>query len=222
MRKRLFLFLVIHFLYVIPFHESPCHQQVIVIIDPAGDVKRPGRQIGDSFERGLTLQCAEKIKEMVELKAPHINVIITRMPGDSVYDLQNASLSNRLNADLFINLNFYYCQETKPTLFLYQFSYGNDFVQLPQELICNTYDQAYRINKIKTDEIVTQFKQILSGQKYQPLFMVPGLYQIPLKPLIGVIAPSISIEVGLKNKDMWLSYCKPIAQSIITVMDSRI
>src|SRR5207244_3933134 len=115
-----------------------------------GDAKRIGRKIGDGFERGLTLQCAEKIKEVIEHQAPYIKIIITRMPGDTVYELQNASLSNRLNADLFINLNFYYCQETKPILFLYQFSYGTHFA-CQQGLAFHTYDQAYIKNKNRTD-----------------------------------------------------------------------
>lgn len=216
-----FLFFLLNTLCVHSIHDS-YRAQRIIIIDPAGDAKRTGRSIGDSFERGLTLQCAEKIKEMIEVQAPYIKVIITRMPGDIVYDLQNASLSNRLNADLFINLNFYYSQETKPTLFLYQFSYGNDFAQCQQGLACNTYDQAYRINKIKTDEIAALLKQTLSDQKYQSLFTVAGVYSLPIKPLIGIVAPSITIEAGLKSKEMWLSYCQPIAHSIIAVMNIRI
>ena len=81
-------------------HNKKPIQQRIVVLDPAGDAKRTGRRIGDSFERGLTLQCAEKIKEIIEARSSHIKVVITRMPGDNVYDLQNASLSNRIHADL--------------------------------------------------------------------------------------------------------------------------
>lgn len=215
-----FLFFLLSTLCVHSIHDS-YHLQRLVIIDPAGDAKRTGRCIGDSFERGLTLQCAEKIKEIVELQAPHIKVIITRMPGDIVYDLQNAALSNRLNADLFINLNFYYCKETKPTLYVYQFSYGNDFAPLQSGLALHTYDQAYRINKTKTDEIARLFKGSLLDTKYQSLFILSGIHQTPIKPLIGIVAPSISIEAGLKNKEMWLSYCQPIVSSIIAVMNTR-
>src|SRR5579863_2631895 len=79
------------------------HQrEYIVILDPAGDAKRTGRQISDSFERGITLQCVEKIKTILE-RVPYVKVIISRLPGDTVYELQNASLANRLQADLFIN-----------------------------------------------------------------------------------------------------------------------
>lgn len=197
------------------------YTQRIIIIDPSGDAKRTGRKIGDNFERGLTLQCAEKIKEMIEAQTSHIKVIITRMPGDVVYDLQNASLANRLNADLYINLNFYHCQETKPTVFLYQFSYGADFACCNQSLTLNTYDQAYRINKTVTDEISQHLKKFLVLPKYQGLFSVDGVYALPIKPLIGIVAPSISIEAGLKNKELWVNYVEPLVRGILAVVDEK-
>jgi N-acetylmuramoyl-L-alanine amidase len=211
-----FVFLMI-VLWTLPFYEKP-HAQHVIIIDPAGDAKRTGRKIGDNFERGLTLQCAEKIKELIEAQAPHIKVIITRMPGDIVYDLQNASLANRLHADLFINLNFYHCQETKPTLFLYQFSYGADFACCNQGLALNTYDQAYRVNKTVTDEITQHLKKFLMQSKYQTQFTVEGVYTLPIKPLIGIVAPSVTIEAGLKNKEAWVHYVEPLVQGIIGVI----
>lgn len=192
--------------------------QRVVILDPAGDAKRTGRRIGDNFERGLTLQAAEKIKEMLGERAPHIKVVITRMPGDIVYDLQNASLANRIHADLFINLNFYYTQETKPTVFLYQFSYGNDFAQGESGLVLHNYDQAYLINKQVTDAMGQLFKKALAEQKYQSLFTVASLCSMPIKPLIGIVAPSIAIEAGLKNKELWHHYVEPLANAIIAVL----
>jgi N-acetylmuramoyl-L-alanine amidase len=204
--------------YVLPIYET-YQTQWLVILDPSGDVKRTGRKIGDNFERGLTLQCAEKIKEYIEQHAPYIKVIITRMPGDTIYDLQNASLSNRLQADLFVNLNFYHSQETKPTLFLYQFSYGNDFACCNQSLTLRSYDEAYKINKQITDEMLQLFKASLSQHTYQSMFTVAGIYALPIKPLIGIVAPSVCIEMGLKNKESWINYVEPLAQSIIGVLE---
>ena len=191
-----------------------------VILDPAGDAKRTGRRIGDSFERGLTLQCVEKIKEIIANDAPHIKVIITRMPGDIVYDLQNASLANRINADLFINLNFAHSHETKPTIYLYQFSYGNDFVAQQQGLQLHSYEAAYLINKHTTDVACQVFKKELSASQWQSLFSVAAASALPIKPLIGIVAPSISIEAGLKNKELWHHYCEPIAHAIIAAVDA--
>jgi len=197
-------------------HEMQ-RKQYLVIIDPAGDAQHTGRHIGDAFERGLTLQCAEKIKEIIEQRDSSIKVIITRMPGDVVYELQNASLSNRVHADLFINLHFYYTQETKPTFFLYRFSYGNDFACL-QGLSFNSYDQAYRINKEKTDIISILLMKELSQSQYHSLYTINGSYALPLKALIGVIAPAFTLEMGLKSKEAWQSYAEPLAQAIITTL----
>jgi len=214
------LLFILAIFYISPISERH-RAHYIVVIDPFGDAKRTGRRIADSFERGLTLQCAEKIKEFIEQQVPHIKVVITRMPGDIVYDLQNASLANRIDADLFINLNFYYTQETKPTVSLYQFSYGNDFAACSQGLVFNTYDQAYRINKGETDMMCQAFKTVLSQQHYQSLFTVAGVYSLPIKHLIGIVAPSIAIEAGLKHKELWLSYVEPIAHTIIAMADEN-
>lgn len=208
-------------LCVVITHSSALRdkQQRIVVIDPSGDAKRVGRSIGDSFERGLTLQAVEKIKEMIEERAPHIKVIVTRMPGDTVYDLQNATLTNRLQADLFINLNFYYTQETKPTMYIYQFSYGNDFAFCEQGIALHTYDQAYRINKDQTTILAELCKKELTQQQYQSIYMVSGPYSLPIKPLIGVIAPSIAFDLGLKSKDWWKYYTEPLVNGIIALID---
>jgi hypothetical protein len=190
----------------------------IVILDPAGDAKRTGRNINDSYERGLTLQYAEKIEEYIEAGYPHISVMITRAPGDTIQDLQNASLANR-KADFFVHLSMYHCKETKPTLFLYQFSYGNDFAPLTSELTLYPYDEAYRINKNQTDQICHLFKEQLSQQCYQPLWNIEGIYAIPIKPLIGIMVPCIACEIGVKNKDSLSMYVEPMAHSIVKLFD---
>lgn len=217
-KKLIFCVSIIGVIVAIPLQDNHPVQRVIVI-DPAGDVKRTGRRIGDSFERGLTLQCAEKIKEIITRDAPHIKIIITRMPGDNVYDLQNASLANRIHADLFMNLNFYHTQETKPTLYLYQFSYGNDFGCGAQGITLHSYDQAYRINKETTDVVCQLFKKELSEHAYHSLCTVAGPYKLPIKPLIGIVAPAIAIEVGLKGKDLWHCYSDALAHVLINVLD---
>ena len=195
-------------------------KEFILVLDPAGDAKRTGRAIGDAFERGLTLQCAEKIKSLLEERCSYIKVVITRLPGDSVYDLQNASLSNRINADLFISLHFYQTQDTKPTLFLYQFSYGNDFATHNADyLALNTYDQAYKINKYTTDNLAHLFRTQLTQQRYVSLFSLSGPHALPIKPLIGITAPGIALEAGLKNKEAWHLFAEPLTDAIMAVIE---
>src|SRR5436190_20786936 len=115
------------------------HTPSIIIIDPTGDAHKTGRVIFDTFERGLTLQCAEKIKHILDHTHSHLSTIITRLPGDIVYELQNASLANRTNADLFISLNFYATYDAKPTVTVYHFSYGDDFSRPQNNLVLYSY-----------------------------------------------------------------------------------
>lgn len=195
-------------------------KEYTIILDPSGDAKRTGRTIGDSFERGLTLQCAEKIKSMLEEKHPHITVVITRIPGDIVYDLQNASLSNRINADLFISLNFYATTDAKPTLYVYQFSYGNDFAINNSDLTFLPYDQAYKINKTTTDAITQLCCAQLNNSTYNSLFSLSGPHSLPIKPLLGITTPSIAFETGLKNKDLWYIFVEPLVNTISAIVET--
>jgi hypothetical protein len=66
-----------------------------------------------------------------------------------------------------------------------------------------------------TDDIAQRFKQSLSDQKYNAMCTVAGVYKIPIKPLIGVVAPSIAIDAGLKNKESWMQYAELLAHAII-------
>lgn len=213
-----FLFTVLIFIFIFSFSfdtQETNKKNFIVILDPAGDAKRVGRNIGDIYERGLTLQFAEKIKEYIHSHYSDITVLLTRSPGDIIQNLQAASLANQRKADFFIHLTFYHSTETKPTFFLYQFSYGNDFAPLPSELAMYPYDEAYRMNKTQTDGRCALFKEQLSQASYQSLWNIAGIYSLPIKPLIGIAIPCITCEIGVKNKDSLAMYIEPMADSIV-------
>lgn len=43
-----------------------CAHQITIIIDPAGDANHALREIDDTYERGLTLQCAQALKKKLK------------------------------------------------------------------------------------------------------------------------------------------------------------
>ncbi len=197
-------------------HQYNMSQQnlFLIMLAPAGDAKHIGRKIGDSFERGITLQYAEQLKKIVEEQCPSVAVIISRFPGDIISPLQNASFANRLQVDLFISIHFYQTAETKPQLHLYQFSYNDDFITPQSAISFYHYDQAHLFNKKQTNTWATYIKQMCKEDQYQKLFIVKDICKLPFKPLIGVTSPAIGIEIGLKNAPDWQQYLAPIAQSI--------
>lgn len=187
---------------------------ITIMLDPAGDAKTTGRTIQDSLERSITLQYAEEIKKILTNRNPHMRVSITRQPGEIIYPLQQASFANRMQPDLYININFYHEAGTKPHIYIYHFSYGDDFITHTHGLALYPYDQAHLFSRKKTLAYGIHMCNILKQPAYDKLFTVHGPYSLPFKPLIGIIAPAIGIEISIKNKDDWHSYVEPLVESI--------
>jgi N-acetylmuramoyl-L-alanine amidase len=190
------------------------------MINPAGDAKHAGRQIDGNFERGITLQCAEQLKELLEKRYPHISVILTRFPGEVVPHLQNANFANRFTVDLFLSIHFYQETETKPKAHLYHFSYDNTFISAAQDFAFYTFDKAYLFNYDKTQTWATLFYDVLKQDAYTKHFDITSPTRFPFKPLIGIKAPAIAFEASIKQKHDWQTYLEPIAQAVGVIQRS--
>ena len=185
---------------------------------PGGDAKNPCRPIGDSLERGITLQFCEALKKEVELLYKNVRVILTRFPGETIHHLQNANFSNRLDVDFYLSVHFFPEIKTKPNMFLFYFSYNDEFVTKIPDLYFCPYDYAHRINGKKTRSYAKKIATMLTSDLYKKLFDFHGPYGFPFRPLIGIKAPSIAIEIGLKEKTDWKKYIEPIAISLQTIV----
>jgi hypothetical protein len=184
------------------------------MLNPAGDARSTGRTIDDTFERGLTLQCAEQIKKQLEEHNPYIRVLLTREPGEIVLPLQSASFANRLKVNLFVSIHLYQESGIKPHLYLYQFSYGDDFMTHTPGLALYPYDQAHLFNGATTTAYAQCMHTILCKKEYAQLFSIHGIYKMPFKPVIGITAPALGLEASIKNKDEWRTYVAPICEAI--------
>jgi hypothetical protein len=214
------LFLLL-FSFTLPLHAiwpfTRAQRPFSIMLDPAGDAKNTGRVIEDSFERGITLQFAEQLKKVLEELYPGIRIVLTRFPGETIERLQNANFANRLDVDLYVSIHFYHEKSSKPNLYLYHFLYNpiTDFWSKPRALSFYPYDQAHLYSLNKTVLWGEQIKTFLKADAFRNLFEVKGLYGVPLRPLIGIKAPALAIEAGIKNKGYWRTYVEPIAQSLI-------
>lgn len=196
---------------------------ITIMLDPAGDAKHTGRTLQGSFERGITLQCTEHLKHELEEQFPNIRVVLTRFPGEAVEPLQNANFANRLNVDFYLSIHFYQEQGTKPELTLYSFSYGDDFVtQKIDDISLIPFDNAHLTNKEKTQKFAIQMKDILHRDTYTKWFTVKGLFKLPFKPLIGIKAPALAIEISLKQDNDWINYIKPLTDSLKPIINDLI
>lgn len=193
--------------------------QVTILLDPAGDARHAGRKLGTHFERGITLQCTERLKEVLEQTYPYVRVVLTRLPGEVEQPLQHANFANRLHADLYIRIHFYQEASTKPHWYIYYFSYGDDFIVSPSSsLTLYPYDKAHLINKQRTEQFATSITQILKQEQYAQHYICDGAYRIPLRPLIGIKAPAFVYEIGLKNPQDWTRVVEAAAASLAPII----
>ncbi len=195
-----------------------------IMIDPAGDARNPGRIIDDTYERSLTMQCAEELKQLLEGDySIKCRVILTRFAGETIEPFQTITFANRLGVDLYISLNFFQQSVETPQLYFYTLTYdpATDFgAKKGTSLELLPYNQAYKSSLTKTKQYSTlayaQCKEVSSS--YHVRCHTPK--GIPYKPLSGIMAPAFGIEVGLYRKNQAKSLVPLFAQALKAIISS--
>jgi len=189
-----------------------------IMLDPAGDAKQAGRSLPNGFERGATFQFAQALKQQLELQSPDINIILTKKAGETLEELQTANFANNLLVDLLLNINFYEETSIKPSIFIYYYQ-NQSFFNQSQDFALDfyPYHQAFIFNFDKTKLYANHMQKCLSQAQYKHYFTCQPAYGIPFRPLVGIIAPAIGIEIGLK-KNGWEPYLQPIAKSLSEII----
>lgn len=195
-----------------------------IMIDPAGDAQNPGRIIDDTFERSLTMQCAEELKQLLEKDhSIKCRVILTRFAGETIEPFQSITFANRLGVDLYISLNFFQQSAESPQFYFYTLIYdpASDFAaKKGTTLELLPYDQAYKLSLTQTKHYSTlafaQCKEVSSS--YHVTCHSPK--GIPYKPLSGIMAPAFGIEIGIHHKNQAKSLAPLVAQTLKAIVSS--
>ena len=192
-----------------------------IMIDPAGTTRYTGRIIDNTFERGITLQFVQELKKLLEKQIPTCKIMLSRSAGETISELQNAAFSNRLNVDLYLSIHFYQEQGVKPNLYLYQFSYNDEFITSWFDLAFYSYDQAYRANSTRTTQWINAINHELDTDDYKKQFDLKGPFKLPFRPLIGIKASGIALEASLKKNHDWTIYLEPIINGITSIIKQQ-
>jgi len=213
MSLKLILF-IIFFNYPVFAWQTHFEKPFTIMLNPAGDAKDSGRRLNESFERGITLQFCQALKKEIEETYKNVRIVLTRLSGETVEPLQNANFSNRLEADFFFSIHFYKEHQIVPQVYLFNYI-NKPFFCLPkiEDLYFYRFDDAYLINLDKTIKYANKIQNSFGKNEYKKIFNFRRLFSIPFKPLIGIVAPSIAIEIGLK-RDEWVNYVNTILESI--------
>lgn len=195
------------------------HQSFTLMIDPTGDGAYAGREIHDTFERGITLQCAQELKKQLADNFPHLRVVLTRTAGETIQPMHNALFSNRLQAQLYLRIGFYHEPDMPSHIALFYYCQDpTDFFQKINPLHFYHVNQAHLINLKLTKQFTTNFLHVL--QKQSSIFVPYGVFAIPFKPFVGIQAPAIYLEAGLHSTTDWKYMIKPIITFVQEVLNS--
>lgn len=204
-----------------PVPPVPSQAKKIIVIDPAGDAENPGREIDDTLERSLTMQLAQELKSYLENKHQNLRVIFTRFPGETVEPLQNVSFANRLGAEVYLSINFFEQSDETPSLFFYTLMLdpATDFLEKKSsELALLPFDQTYKLSLKKTKEFATiLYNSCLDAGKTYPLTCESPI-SLPFKPLLGITAPAVALEIGLRKHTQW----KPLVPAITQALEKMV
>ena len=218
MKKIIFIiFAFFDFLSLCAFQHKN-KQHFTLMLNPDGDTQNAGRMLQDSFERGVTLQFCTLLKKELEKNCKNLSVVLTRFPGETIEYLQNANFSNRLNSDLYLSIHFYKETEVLPNLYIYYFLKEPFYTKNPVTLHFYTFDNAFLLNIQKTIEYAELIRTTL---KKNNKFKTKKTMGIPFKPLVGIVAPAIAIEAGIKDYDNLKTYLEPISEAIYKITENE-
>lgn len=187
-----------------------------IMLNPAGDAENKGRIIDDTFERNITLALAHALQNQIEQHIPGVRVILTRTATEVIRPHANANFANRLDVDLFLSLHCFAESQTRPQLAIYTFGYGDQSAMRLPDLAFYPFDQAYLLQQEITGKYAHAMQSAL--KKHSKIYDVGELHTIPFKPLMGIKAPAIGIEIGLKNKQSWQNFILPLAEAVVEII----
>lgn len=190
----------------------------IIMIDQGCDVRKPGRRVVESYERGIAMQVAESLKQAI-LKRYDVSVVLSRRPGEVLHALQAASFANRLGVALNLSLHIFRQESAKPTVFLYYLIF-NPLVDLAHRSRDSSASLAFvplyqaHFAAINATIAIAESMQRILCDMHRRILDCRGPFGVPFKPLVGMVAPAIGIEIGLSNENSWNSLIEPLAASL--------
>jgi N-acetylmuramoyl-L-alanine amidase len=173
-------------------------KDITIMFDPAGDINTPGRMLGNYTEQSLAVNIAKILKKQLEHDHSSLTVLLSHDSNESVMPITKANDSNIKPVDLFIHLTLN--QTTSKTFSLGIYHYltnQKDFLDTRNnnELVLTPYTYAHlgnvMVNAYLTRTLAQNHPEITTHAA------------MPLKPLVGITAPALVIEIGLANVDVW-------------------
>lgn len=189
---------------------------ITIILDPAGDARIAGRVINDTFERSLTFECMDAVKDYLESRFKNVRVLLTRLPGETVETLQNVAFANRLKADFYVSLHMYPSRSKVINVMTYYHALKPGIIQVTadQSLDLKPFNDVFDQFQYASYCSAIAFQHFLKDLGKNDRLKINEPLGIPFKSLSGVFAPAIALEIGLAGKDEVIIVAEYISKAL--------
>lgn len=191
-------------------------KHINLIIDPANP-PLGGRIIGDNFERNLAFNLAQEIKNRLSNNS-NLNITLTRQAGEDISPDEAISFANKLDSDLYINLNICPKESSKDLskIYIYYFSLNpmqDKFLRKFKTIEIIDKNDIYLKYINKTINIADDIYKNLNINSSKLTIEKP--ISAALNQLHGLNCPAISLEICISE-----SYeIKIVAKDICDAID---
>lgn len=186
---------------------------VTVVLNPSGS-SHDGREIDGIPEKTITYQCALELKKNLEAQNNYLRVIVLK-ESQNQEPYEYISAANRAHPDLFINIQAFYATQNPFPFYIYHLMYHqtDSWNSRETKLSFIPIDMTHKIS-IKNSILMGKAlcSQLKLSQTHELTCM--GFFGIPCKPLMGIMCPTISVEMGFAHQDDFQKIISPLTQAI--------
>ncbi len=193
--------------------NMPLVHSFSLIIDPSHNNK----SIEDEYEHNKSLLYAESIRDYLQEADNTHTVHVTRGPGETVDQLEIATFSNTLHPNLHVSLQFF-ATSHEPSLYIYFMSYNKNEVSHTEshKLTMLPAWQTYLYNLKDTKKYAQKLYDILI-KEYGSKLQIHKPIGCPCKPLFGITAPALVVEIGIPTELEPSTYQEIISQAFLHI-----
>jgi hypothetical protein len=190
--------------YTKPSHgvvKTALDHQLILYINPSGTAYHPGRTIGNLFERGIAIHCAQALRDELAVRMPLTRVVINQAREETRDALQHINQANKIRANMYIHLSFYQTQNNTPDLTIFTFRWHPTTDLWKREIKWDTFvpfHEAHMATAALSNNIAQHMFYYAATTRPYPL-CAAALLALPYKPLTGIAIPAVAIEIGINN-----------------------
>jgi|GEM_PF-5039771 len=187
----------------------------LVLICPHGDAKISTMDQKKCCKPSQVHAFAQKLGTLLQKKY-NFRVALTHELTDTLAPWRITSLTNKVEADLFLNLHLYHQTSNKPHISIFYLTY-NSLTEQKNRIFPSCSFIPVRLAHLMCLQTTQHYAHLihktLEQPKYQKQLSIDAPLGIPLISLAGISIPALTIEVGINNQDQWEQLIKPLIKS---------